>query len=179
MDQRSTIIWAIVIMIALAGCGGNTGELNQETTTISASTTPTQTGGETVLPQERSATPDETPTAGPQTQTSDGTVAVAATTVRVQYNGTAQWRYRGENGTIDVRKVNNNVEIIVNSDNYQKRLTYNQTDRSETRSWSKENLRFVVRPVDREQRDGQSVYVFGDTWNTSHVELEIFCTKDC
>lgn len=181
MNKQLSITLAVIAVVIFAGCGGNTGELNQENRTTPASPTPVPTDKETTALPEKTdePTPEQTATTRPQTQTPGGSVAAAAETFRIQYNQTDRWQYRGETGNISVKKANGKAIIVVESDEYRKRLNYNVTDPAETRSWSQDNLRFVVRPVNQEQRDGQSVYVFGDTWDTDHVELEIFCTHDC
>lgn len=200
VSRTATLILALGIV--LSGCVGANEPVGDETPgttelagdetpgTEPPETTPDQSQTETTTAgSPQNCTAEKEPTTGPDTTQTETTaadrqldtpdVAIAPATTRVKNGESDQLDYRGRNITVRYYKSGEQSHVEIGLEDGWTNITRSATDPAETVSWSQDALRFVVKPVTPEKRDGQTVYLFAENWSASYVELDVYLTGDC
>jgi hypothetical protein len=163
----STLV--LVAIVVLAGCAqpvaDNRGPGDDGSTGTVTQAEPETQGG-------------SSPTATTATSSATG-VTTASQFARVEVGETMRMFHAGRNVSLWYGHDGDTATVEVSIEAQTHTITRQRTASAETVSWSEAGRRFVVNPVEPDERDGQTVYLFGDTWNTSHVELEVYCMADC
>lgn len=155
--RRWLPLMTAALLVVSAGCLGASSAGVTGTPTPPTPTTPTAESAGT--------------TTGPS---GSGGVAAAPGGRRVNASETATLHYRGRNVTIRYQRANGTNEITVTVGDRRRTITRAVDAEPSGIEWTWDGVRYVLKPVSYETRDGDRVALTGRTWNVTTVELELF-----